>query len=163
MSFGGVRPIPFVAASLAMAALLATAGVRAEETPPVDPGKPGLPKQEAPAATSSGTTGGVMVFIDPATGKIRQPSPEEIGALAAAAAVQQATPQRPPVSRTSARGGKIVLLGDSNMSYLVVTRQSDGKLKEQCVTGGQKANEIVASTPDGPTPKAEKTEAPDAH
>jgi len=104
-----------------------------------------------------------MVFIDPATGKIRQPSAEEIGSLAAAAAAQQTTPPKPLVTRPGARGGVVAVLDDSQMTYLVVTKQPDGKLKEQCVAGGQKANEIVASPPGSPAPAAEQKEARDAH
>ena len=104
-----------------------------------------------------------MVFVDPVTRQIRQPSPEEIGSLAAAASAQQATSPKPLVTMPSPRGGVLAILDDSQMSYLVVTRQPDGKLREQCVTGGEKAAEVVASPPEGLAPTTERREVRDAH
>jgi len=118
------------------------------------------PQQPAPA-------GGLVVFIDPATGKIRQPDAEEIGTLTGTSASGSAgvgnapAMARRPVARpTTFRGpgGAVgIKLGDDSLSYMVVTRTPDGKLAEACVTGDKAAADLVSKgvTSKTKTPPAE--------
>jgi hypothetical protein len=116
----------------------------------------------APAPPSAG----VVVFIDPATGQIRQPEAAEIGTLSApsaspqtagginaAAAAQRHTPDEHREFRGA--GGAIgVKLGDDSLSYMVVSKTSDGKLAEDCVTGADAAAALVSKEATPKTPAA---------
>jgi hypothetical protein len=112
----------------------------------------------APIAAPAPPAGGMVVFIDPATGQIRQPEAAEIGTLSAPpqSGVINAAPsvqQRMPVVHREFRGagGAIgVKLGDDSLSYMVVSKTADGKLAEDCVTGGEAAASAVSK---GVTPK----------
>lgn len=122
----------------------------ATAAPAKDSGK--AMQQAAPAPQPAG----VVVFIDPATGQIRQPEAAEIGTLSAPSATPQtagginaaAAAQRPtPVEHREFRGagGAIgVKLGDDSQTYMVVTKTPDGKLAEDCVTGADAAAALVS-------------------
>ena len=107
------------------------------------------PQQAAPAA-------GMVVFVDPVTGKIRQPDAAEIGDLTGAGSSNARTGVQSIVAPTqptmiSGPGGAVgVRLGDDSLSYTVVTRTPDGKLVEDCVTGEKAASALVSK---GLTPK----------
>ncbi len=108
-----------------------------------DPAKPAATDATAPAAKPAPAASGVVVFKDPVTGKIRQPEPEEIrqllrqspggeGAVVQGETVRQVRgPQR----------GVGMILPESTMVSIVVTKGPDGKLSSECVSGGQKAAE----------------------
>ena len=84
----------------------------------------------------------VKVFIDPVTGQIRQPTGAEIGALSEpkAEAVQSQ-----PTLIAGPGGGVGVVLDDSTMMYMVVTKSPDGKLDMDCVTGDKAAANRIAN------------------
>src|ERR1041384_4398 len=96
------------------------------------------------------TTPGVVVFIDPATGKIRQPDASEIGALIAPAG--PVTPRTPGTQLQGPGGAVGVKLGAESLTYMVVTKSPDGKLDMDCVTGDKAANARVTPKPEV-TPK----------
>ena len=109
---------------------------------------------EQPAAA-----GGLVVFIDPDTGKIRQPDAAEIGTLSGTPAPANAGGANAPMARQPVtrpvefRGvGNIrgIKLGEDSLSYMVVTKTPDGKLAEACVTGDKAAADLVSN---GVTPK----------
>jgi hypothetical protein len=137
----------------ANAAQAASGQEPAKTTPQADP------QQPAPA-------GGLVVFIDPVTGKIRQPDAAEIGTLSgtpapgsAGGANAPAVARRPvarPIEFRGPANSVGVKLGEDSLSYMVVTRTPDGKLAEDCVTGGQAAAALVTK---GVTPKT--TAAPE--
>jgi hypothetical protein len=93
------------------------------------------------ASTVSSTQAGMRTFKDSATGELRGPTPEEMAAVAAEA----------PAARTrtiqfaSRNGGVGATLDESFLQYSVVSRQPDGSLAEVCVTGADKASEIMAN------------------
>lgn len=99
--------------------------------------QPAQPQQKAP---------GVVVFIDPATGKIRQPDASEIGGLAAPGSVPIRTPDAPLLQGPGGAVG--VKLGEDSLTYMVVTRSPDGKLDMDCVTGDKAANARVTPKPE---------------
>jgi hypothetical protein len=112
------------------------------------------------APATAPQAGGLVVFIDPVTGQIRQPDAAEIGALTAAP--QTDGPVQPggsisqrhaPVVHREFRtpSGVIgVKLGDESLSYMVVTKTADGKLAEDCVNGVDAAATAVSK---GATPR----------
>src|ERR1051325_10669895 len=93
---------------------------------------------------------GVVVFIDPATVKIRQPDASEIGALIAPAG--PVTPRTPGTQLQGPGGAVGVKLGAESLTYMVVTKSPDGKLDMDCVTGDKAANARVTPKPEV-TPK----------
>jgi hypothetical protein len=100
-----------------------------------------------------------MVFIDPATGKMIQPTDAQIGSLATS---PQPSPQagpkpKAPVTAIQGPGGAVgMMLGPESLSYSIATRTADGKIALDCVTGNQAADRIVAgeSSNTKETPKA---------
>ena len=69
------------------------------------------------------------VFVDPVTRQIRQPEPGEMGTLLGPPGVK-------PVRRVVRGPGTAVgvMLDDSFMTSMMVTRNADGKLSVECVT-----------------------------
>ena len=81
-------------------------------------------------------TAGMRAYVDPATGELRDQTPEE----AAGAATKSATAFRSFKSVVSASpfGGLIAEVDDDTfMVNNVVTRDASGKLRMQCVTGAE--------------------------
>lgn len=142
--------IPF---SLAPCLARAQDAPPAEKRPPaarVGPGAPAAPQK------------GLVVFIDPVTGKIRQPEPAEIGALTAPppGAAPAAPALEPPLEMRYGPGGAVGVVLDSRYeSFMVVTTGPDGKLAMSCVTDGRKAAEAVLAGAK-PAGKKEAKEAP---
>lgn len=96
---------------------------------------------------------GLMVFIDPVTGQMREPTAEELRALTtantAASSAKQAV-QPGSANIQGADGSPGMTLGPDSMIYTVVTRTPEG-LKMEEVTGERAAAERV---------KAGKSEEP---
>jgi len=95
-----------------------------------------------------------MVFIDPVTGRIVQPTEAQMGRLARS---PQAGPKaKAPVVTILGPGGAVgMVLGPESLSYSIATRTADGKIALDCVTGDA-AERIVAGEPSNSkaTPKA---------
>ena len=97
----------------------------------------------AKPAASTAQQGGIVVFIDPVTGQIRQPDPSEIGALVTPTAP---APKAPEPALIQGPGGAVgARLGGDAMTYMVVTTTPDGKLDMDCVTGEKAAAARVAA------------------
>lgn len=102
--------------------------------------------QAVPQASDGKTAaGGLVVFIDPATGKVRQPSAAEIGSLVSPSAGVTPLVRKPLVTWTGPGGAVGVILDSSFDSYMVVTKKPDGKLAMKCVVGDKKADEAVST------------------
>jgi hypothetical protein len=97
--------------------------------------------REGPAAPAKG----LVVFIDPVTGKIRQPDPAEIGGLVAPPAAVTRPVEAPLVMKFGPGGAVGVVLDSRFESFMVVTKKPDGKLAMDCVTGEQKAHEAISA------------------
>jgi hypothetical protein len=115
-------------------------------------------ENKAPQATSApgANAAGVMVFIDPDTGRIVQPNEAQMGRLAPSP--ERAGPKaKAPVVAIQGPGGAVgMVLGPESLSYSIATRTADGKIALDCVTGGQAADRIVAGEASNikATPKA---------
>jgi hypothetical protein len=102
---------------------------------------------------SAGATSGVVVFIDPATGKIRQPDASEIGGLVQSTG--SVAPKAPEPALIQGPGGAVgARLSEDALTYMVVTTAPDGKLAMDCVNGDKAAATRVAASP---APKAKET------
>lgn len=137
--------------TLAAAVLVFSGSFALADEPPPPPATKAAPATgpkaaPAPAAPASRATGGLVVFVDPVTGKIRQPDAAEIGALTAPPPGAAAPPAEAPLEMRFGPGGAVGLVLDSRYeSFVVVTKQPDGTLATSCVTGGRKADEAVAA------------------
>lgn len=123
---------------------LVSSSALAEEAPPAE-GKAVAPR-EAPAAPAPAP--GLVVFVDPVTGKIRQPDPAEIGALTAPKPGTEAAAPAPeaPLVMRSGPGGAVGIVLDSRFeSFMVVRKTPDGKLAMDCVAGDRSADAAVAA------------------
>jgi hypothetical protein len=110
------------------------------------PGKPAATaaKQNPPQAPAQG----VRVFIDPATGKIREPEPEEIQQLTPAAPAAARRSTAPSGAALHGRGGAVGMrLDDSQMVYSVATKNADGTISFECVTGAANASQKLTNKP----------------
>ncbi len=107
----------------------------------------------APAAEQ-----GMVVVRDAETGKLRAPTPLEARALQPrmSAAAAAATPPKVVVGPG---GRRSVRLGERHMVYSVVTRDSDGKLAEQCVHGPQAADSALAKPAPATKPEEHRHES----
>jgi hypothetical protein len=116
-------------------------------------GKAEVAKQPAPAqakpaeggSTTSGNKGGLVVAIDPTTKEIRQPTPDEMMMLSPPPAVTTGAQALATVPGPA--GGVGLFLGDSGMSYAVVSKGPDGKLKFDCVENAKTAEDKVKGAP----------------
>lgn len=96
-----------------------------------------------PGVPSARSAGGLVVFIDPATGQIRQPDAVEIGSLAPPPAAVTSVDEAPLAMKFGPGGAVGIVLDSRFESFMVVTRTPDGKLTMDCVTGSKKADEAV--------------------
>jgi len=114
---------------------------------------------KAPAETPAEAAGqaGMKAYIDPATGKLREPTAEDAAAAAAAAAKsRQAQAARPePVVVQHSSGMVSAELGEEYMEDVVVRKNADGTLAFQCVPRSR--TEKVLTKPGSPAkPELEK-------
>lgn len=101
------------------------------------------PAIDPPAASAAPAAGGLRVFRDPRTGRIRQPTPEEAARIAAS----EPAPERQPAFEivVHADGMQSVDLHGALAAKLVVTRAPDGSVTVRCLPPG-------ASPADPPAP-----------
>lgn len=136
---------------LTLSIFFAAAAYAGAADPPQDSKHPAQdqPGKAAPTAPKSpAAKPGVVVFVDPATGQIRQPSASEIGDLSPSPA--PVAPKAPEPSLMQGPGGSVgAKLGEESLTYMVVTASPDGKLAMDCVTGSKAAETQVhtAATP----------------
>jgi hypothetical protein len=141
--------------------LLLTLSILAAAVYAVAADQPPAPQdsKSAPAvAPQSVPAGGVVVFIDPATGKIRQPDASEIGGLVTpAGSVAPKAPEPAQPALIQGPGGAVgARLGADSLTYMVVSTAPGGKLAMDCVTGDKAATARVIASP---APKAKETSA----
>jgi hypothetical protein len=116
-------------------------------------------KADSTGAKAPATGGGVVVFKDPVTGKIRQPDASEIGELLGPAPLFVT---QGDLQQLKGPGNAVGMMLDSSFhSYSVVTKGPDGKLVMGCVTGAKKAEDVVRSNSQGPAKPAGNKEASD--
>ena len=98
---------------------------------------------------------GMRIVRDPVSGQLRAPTPEEAQAMDAqeaksraekAAANAGTSKESPaPMEFRQANGSVRYRVGDAFLSYSVVTRNADGSINMQCVTGKDAAEKLVLS------------------
>jgi hypothetical protein len=99
--------------------------------------KSAVPIETAPAKQAGSV--GMKAYRDSETGQLRRPTADDLAAELAAAAATPA-PAAPSVRiTTSANGRRSAQLDESFLSFMVVKRDANGKLAEQCVNGEQQA------------------------
>ncbi len=127
-----------------------TVAVADDQATSPQPSKEAVPSAAAGSVRKAADTpksparGGVLVFIDPSTGKIVQPNESDIHRLFGT----QDEP-RPAVSSQElyiqGPGSAVgVRLDPSSFSYAMATRTPDGKIALDCVTGERAANSRVS-------------------
>jgi hypothetical protein len=136
------------------------------------PGKEPAKKPAGTGGKTAGATGassGVVVFIDPATGQIRQPDASEIeGLVTPASSVAPKAPTPAAPAMIQGPGGAVgARLSEDSLTYMVVNTAPDGKLAMDCVTGEKAAAARTTASPAttiaGPAAKAKEASAPPAH
>lgn len=110
-------------AALALLGLCAAAGAAGPED---------CPASDVPTPVRA--TARVRAFVDPATGKLREPTPDELRALAEARLKSRAT-QAPPVFEvvTYPDGMKMVDLGEAFLFDVRIETLPDGSTTTTCV------------------------------
>ncbi|WP_422016243.1 post-PEP-CTERM-1 domain-containing protein [Roseateles sp.] len=121
--------------------------------------RPGLAVAIAAAALMAATSAHASKVVkDAQTGQLRAPNAEEIAAEQAAAAAKSAmsrTVAQPrglltgkvnPQPVTHANGMVSMELDESTLQYSTVTRNADGTLSFDCVTGKDAADAVVKGT-----------------
>ncbi len=94
-----------------------------------------------PAKSDKGA-GGLRVFMDPATGKVREAEKVDFERMAPRPAALRSAPA---VSQTVELNGMVGMrLDDSQMSYSVATKNPDGTISMECVQGAADARKVVA-------------------
>ena len=108
---------------------------------------------KAPAATqvvrvpARAEDAGQRAFIDPKTGKLREPEPEEIAALKPSAAVTSPGTLAAAVEFKEGPGGAVgMVVPEELLSYSVATINPDGTVSTACVDG-KKAAEAAVRAP----------------
>ncbi len=103
---------------------------------------------EKPAAAKGHDAGnGVMAAIDPATGKLRQPTAAESKALAAGVeSLLKRSPSTLQAKRT-ADGTMSVDLGTSFLNISVAQVGPNGAIQQLCVDNAAAANALVTAAP----------------
>jgi hypothetical protein len=97
---------------------------------------------------------GQTVFKDPQTGKLRNPTATEAkqlndlrAAQRAAAAAERKASGAPQANVATLQSNGVVqaFVDEESISYSVMTRDANGKLVLQCVTGATAANETISN------------------
>ena len=135
-----------VAAVLSLAMGVAISGAASDDVNK-NPGKPAATAAK-PSTSPQAPAQGIRVFIDPVTGKIREADPGEIQQLTPAApaatsfrAAPLSLPLRGPGNATGMK------LDDSQMVYSVATKNADGSISFECVTGAANADKELSRKP----------------
>lgn len=97
----------------------------------------------APAETAG--QAGVKAYIDPATGKLREPTAEDAAAAAAGRQALRAAPAPLVVQHPS--GMMSAELGEEYMNDVVVQKSADGKLVYKCVPRSQREKALATPAP----------------
>ena len=115
------------------------------------------PTQASTSAPGSAGAAGMVVAIDPETGALTAPTPEQLRELGAA---EVAKPGRSNIETYQRPDGTVIgVLDESFQHYSVVQVGADGKLHSVCVHGEEKCTNALHS---GQTNRASGQTGPDA-
>jgi hypothetical protein len=101
-------------------------------------------RAKAPAPTAGS---GMMVAVDPATGKLRQPTAAESKALVAGIQEMTKASAIQPELKQFADGTMSVDLSSSFLNISMVQVQPDGSVREVCVDSAADANAVLTAAP----------------
>lgn len=93
----------------------------------------------APGAKAPAEATGMQVFIDPASGKIRQPTPAEVKALVDAFRAQVGRSAQGVQVTEHADGSMSARLGVEALNVWIATVNPDGSVSQACIEGGHAA------------------------
>jgi hypothetical protein len=106
------------------------------------------PAAEKPAATAPAETSGqagLKAFIDPATGQLREPTPEEAAAASRTSRFARAAVTSEPKAVVHPNGTMSVELGEEYMNDVIVRKNPDGTLSTTCVPRSQREKALEQS------------------
>jgi hypothetical protein len=109
----------------------------------VAPALAAKPATKTPAPKAPGA--GLMAAVDPATGKLRQPTAAESKALAAGVQAMFAKSVSP--LQKSADGTMSINLGTAFLNISIAQVGADGAIHEICVDNPADANAVISATP----------------
>ena len=172
----------FAAALVALCLLVTPVGVKRQVQPPAAIGKMIVPVQSAGQATlqppirkaenttpksgnkavtkAASATGGMMAFIDPDTGQIREPEAAEVQSLIqmkeksakAKGVTRSINAMTTPVVINHPTGAVGMVVGEDQMSYSMARINPDGTLSTDCLPGKRAADNWLRTAPDRPSP-----------
>lgn len=93
----------------------------------------------APAEKGDAKVQGMQVHVDPATGKLRQPSPAEVKALADAFRARVGRSAQSAQVTEYADGSVSAKLGPESLNVWVATVNPDGSITQACIEGSTAA------------------------
>lgn len=125
--------------------VLGAPGIFAQTASRAAPPHYGSDTKDTAAPLTERSERGRAVFIDPETGRVRQPDAAEIGRLLPPPAAKAAV--APPVTTKTGPGGAVgVVLDSSYDSSLVARKKPDGKVVVDCVTGDDNASATLPAS-----------------
>jgi hypothetical protein len=104
-------------------------------------------RAKAPAPAANSGNSGMMVAIDPATGKIRQPTAAESKALVAGIQEMTKASSIQPELKQFADGTMSVDLSNSFLNISMAQVQPDGSIREVCVDSAADASAVLTAAP----------------
>jgi hypothetical protein len=104
-------------------------------------------RAKAPAPAVNSGMSGMMVAIDPATGKIRQPTAAESKALVAGIQEMTKASAVQPELKQFSDGTMSVDLSSSFLNISMAQVQPDGSIREVCVDSAADANAVLTAAP----------------
>jgi hypothetical protein len=118
---------------------------------------PAAPAAVGPECPAEGLgQAGFRAFIDPRTGELREPSPEETRALARAGREEFVRAMESLEAVVHPDGMISLDLKGLFMQDLVVVKRSDGSLSMQCVPDSERASVSLETAPPKPAPALEE-------
>lgn len=140
-----VGPVPEPAAWAMLCAGLAVAGLRRRRhfLPLAMAALVAAPASFAQQEAAAPTAPGVIVVRDAQTGKLRAPTAAEYKALAKVAQPGARAMTIPPATIRRADGALQRRLGEAGLTYSVISRDKDGKLRIECVQGEDAARQAT--------------------
>jgi len=142
------KPSRGLAAALAVACALGAASLAV-----ADGRNPTAPKTGRTAVNQVKVTDdGLRVFIDPATGKVKQPTPAEMRALDEAIASLPAREMKSAQATQYSDGTVSIANSGSLMNYAMVRINADGSVSQACIDDAAAADAFL----NGAAPAAEE-------
>jgi hypothetical protein len=111
------------------------------------PAKSGEAKPAATAPAEAAGQAGMKAFIDPATGQLREPTPEEAAAASPTTKFARAGVTAEPKAVVYPNGMMSVELGEEYMNDVVVKKNADGTLSMACVPRSQREKALAKPAP----------------